>query len=252
MIHRNKIMQAGLRGAACLAVLLLSFLPAIGASAHSLDMYAQTQAIQITADGLQVDWKITPGPLLATTDWEQADQNQDGQVSPQEAQAWLAPFLSQWVISLDGKTFPNVQLQNIHWPASPDVFQSGEDPIEVHLVVHWPESLTGQHSVEIHNANQEAISMNWYSLTATGGISFTDPEQSNGRLDVNVNYGRAGEIGPSGGTVSLTTWDSGRPNLGGMTGALANMAGSLANSGNAQLPATTLSGPTAALARLVR
>jgi ABC-type nickel/cobalt efflux system permease component RcnA/Tol biopolymer transport system component len=215
-------------------------------------MYAQSQAIQISIDGLLIDWKITPGPMLAFAAWDQADQKHDGQIRPEEAQSWLMPFISQWVVSLDGQTITDVQIQDLHWPASPDVLQSGEDPIEIHLVVKWPGSLTGQHLVEIHNANQEAISLNWFSLAAAGGISFSNPAQTNGRLDMNVNFGGTSGAIPSAGTSTLTSWDSGRPNLSGMTGALANMAGTLANPGNTQQPATGLSGPTAALVGLVR
>src|SRR5271157_3608375 len=220
--------------------------------AHSLDMYAQSQSIQIKPDGLSVEWKITPGPMLAYSAWDQADQNQDGQISPQEARSWLAPFLSQWTISLDGQVISGVQVQDIHWPASADVLQSGEDPIIIHLMVEWPEGLTGRHALEIHNANQEAISLNSFSLTAAEGISFSSPAQTNGRLDITVNGGGAGGVSSSGGTTDLTSWDSGRPNLSGATGALTNMASNLAKPGNAGQPATSLSGPTAALAGLVR
>lgn len=237
---------------ASLTLALLLCLSGSRAGAHSLDMYAQSQSIQIGPDGLLGEWKITPGPMLAYSAWNQADQNQDGQISAQEARSWLAPFLSQWSLSLDDQTVPAVQIQDIHWPASADVLQSGEDPIVIHLSAQWPESLTGHHSVEIHNANQEAISLNSFSLTASGGISFSTPEQSNGRLDFTVNAGGESGTGSSGGTTALTSWDSGRPNLTGATGVLTSMASTLANPGNAQQPATSLSGPTAALAGLVR
>jgi hypothetical protein len=76
-----------LRRAAFIVVVLLCFLPATETSAHALDMYAQAQTIQITRDGLQVDWKITPGPMLASFYWEQTDQNQDGIISQEEARS---------------------------------------------------------------------------------------------------------------------------------------------------------------------
>ena len=91
-------------------------------------------------------------------------------------------------VSLDGQPVSDVQIQKIQWPASPDLLQSGEDPIEIQLAVKWPERLTGQHQITIHNANQEAISLNSYALTAAAGITFSSPAQSNGRLDMNVNF----------------------------------------------------------------
>ena len=99
MTQTHKRLIAGLRGVAFLVVVLLSFRPVTETNAHSLDMYAQAQTIQITRDGLQIDWTITPGPMLAAFDWGQTDQNQDGKISQEEARAWLAPFLSQLVIS---------------------------------------------------------------------------------------------------------------------------------------------------------
>jgi nickel/cobalt exporter len=252
MTHVDRILKITLKGTAVLVILIISAFPAFTASTHSLDMYAQTQTIQNTNNGLQVDWKITPGPLLASTDWEQADQNQDGMVSQEEARAWLEPFLSQWTVSLDSKIVHDIRVTDVHWPAASDAFQSGEDPIEIRLTVRWLETLVGQHTIEIHNANQEAISLNWYSVESKGGISFLTPSQSNGLLDLQVNYGGGTITGGGNKDSSLTSWDSGQPNLGGVTGALANLAGNLANSANAQLPTAGLTGPTAALARLVR
>ena len=96
-------LQANPRWIAVLVIILVFFLPTIRTRAHSLDMYAQAQTIQISRDGLQVDWKITPGPLLAESAWGQASQNQNGQISQPEAQTWLTPFFSQYVVSLDGQ-----------------------------------------------------------------------------------------------------------------------------------------------------
>ena len=148
--------RTGAIGLAILIVMLLALLPTSKTQAHSLDMYSQAQTIQFNKNGLQVDWKITPGPLLAESAWGHSSQNQNGQTS----QTWLEPFFSQYTVSLDGQQVTDVQIQEIHWPASPDLLQSGEDPIEIQMVFKWPEQLTGQYQVSIHNANQEAISLN--------------------------------------------------------------------------------------------
>jgi ABC-type nickel/cobalt efflux system permease component RcnA/Tol biopolymer transport system component len=228
--------------------LLLAFLPADKVQAHSLDMYAQTQTIDLTASGMEVDWKITPGPLLALGAWEQADQNHDGQISPQEARTWLMPFLTQWTLTMDGQPVGNIQVAGIHWPSSEDILQAGTDPIEIHLAIPWPQGVSGSHSLEIHNANQEAISLNWFSLAAAGGMSFSSPTQSNGRLAIRLNFGGSGT-----GNGALTSWDSGQPDLAGVTGAVSNLANNLSGSPAASpSAASTLSGPTAALVGLVR
>ena len=50
-------------------------------------MYLQNAAVTLAADGLTIDWKITPGPLLARVLWESADRNGDGVISPAEEHA---------------------------------------------------------------------------------------------------------------------------------------------------------------------
>ena len=231
--------------AAALLVLLF-YLPARTAEAHSLDMFAQTQEIDLSSQGLQVDWKITPGPMLALGVWDQADQDHDGLVSPQEAEAWLMPFLTQWSLTLDGQPVTNIQAAVIHWPAKVDALQSGSDSITIRLVVQWPQSLSGSHTLEIHNTNQEALSLNWFSLAAETGLSFTNPTQSNGQLDVALNFGAL----PSG---ALTSWNSGQPDLAGLTGTVSTLANNLSGSPAATTQGTTLlSGPTAALVGLVQ
>jgi len=57
----------------------------------------QEKALLFTADGLRVDWRITPAPLLAGVVWNAANGNNDGAVSPAEAQAWVKSYLLSWV-----------------------------------------------------------------------------------------------------------------------------------------------------------
>ena len=148
-----------------------------------------------------------------------------------------------------GNRLSDIEIQEIQWPASPDLLQSGEDPIEIQLVVKWPERLTGQHQVTIHNANQEAISLNSYALTAASRYHLFQP----GAVERPPGYECELFGGmPAAEAGSLTSWESGQPELSGVTDTLAGMAGNLAKPGNTQPAATSLSGPTAALAGLVR
>ena len=71
--HTFKGLPFLLRGTALFLILLLVFYPTLVASARPIDMYAQTQSILIGSDGIQIDWKITPGPLLADAIWSAAD-----------------------------------------------------------------------------------------------------------------------------------------------------------------------------------
>jgi len=99
------------RGAAFLLILISIFQPTLKAWAHPIDMYAQTQAITISTDEIQIVWKITPGPLLADAIWSAADQDKNGSISTQETQAWTAAWLSSLSVSFDNQNIGYTQNQ---------------------------------------------------------------------------------------------------------------------------------------------
>jgi len=55
------------------------------AAAHPADVYAHTIHVTFSQTGLQIKWDIKPGPMLTSYLWYEADANQDGTLSPQEA-----------------------------------------------------------------------------------------------------------------------------------------------------------------------
>ncbi len=223
---------------------LFFVLPSGTASAHPADMYAQEQSVQITRVGLQIDWKITPGPMLAGTLWDDVDQMHNGIVTQAEAQAWIAPYLLQWVIQLDGHPL-TIQLKNIRWPDTLDALQAGGQPIEVQMQADWPAgNFTGKNLLELHNTFQEPISLNWYSIKSDPGYSFDEPNQTNGLLLLNLAF--------SGPPSGLTDWESGKPSLPGISGVMTNLAANLANSASGQVQNSNQANPSAALVGLIR
>lgn len=249
---RRKILdrQAGVfKGMAVLLIMLSCLIPDTRAYAHAPDMYGQTQNIQITADGMQIEWKIAPGPLLADAIWNAADQNQDGSVSPDEAQAWVAPFLDGLSFSFDSAPLKLNQTQEVHWPASVNILRTGEDSIDVSLSSTWPAGLTGKHSLEIHNSHLEANSLNWFSLTAEAGLSFDSPVQDNGKLQLAINFPNpASTVTPTADSNSLTSWNSGVPNLpAGFTQNISQLAVNLAGSTSGAQPQQPISGGISAV-----
>jgi nickel/cobalt exporter len=217
-----------LRWAVFLTIFLALACPREAVLAHPVDMYAQEQLITLTQDGISIQWKITPGPLLADSVWAAVDADRNDVISPPEAQAWLAPFLAQLSLTLDGQALiPNVG--QIHWPAAIGVFRTGEDAIQIQLDAQWPAKTNGVRHLQIHNAYLEANSLNWFSLTAKG-LSFTTPAQNNGQLTFDLSP-----------TAPLTSWNSGQPDLAGMA---LNFANQDASSGG--------SAATSALVGLVR
>jgi nickel/cobalt exporter len=237
-----------LRGTALFLILLLVFYPTLVASAHPIDMYAQTQSMLIGSDGIQIDWKITPGPLLADAIWSAADQNQDGSISSREVQAWTAPWLSGETVLFDNQPIAYTQTQDIRWPATVDVMRTGEDSIEMHLLVKLPAGLSGKHSVVIHNSHLELNSLNWFSVTGQQGMVFDQPAQNNGLLGFDIYFSASSNAGAS----TLTSWNSGTPNLPSFTNAVSQMAGTLSSSNPSSQLAGSPTMVTSALTGLVK
>ncbi len=237
-----------LRGTALFLILLSLFDPTLVVSAHPIDMYAQTQSILIGPDGIQIDWKITPGPLLADAIWSAADQNQDGSISPQEVQAWTAPWLSGETVLFDNQPIAVTQTQDIHWPATVDVMRTGEDSIEMHLLVKLPAGLNGKHSVVIHNSHLELNSLNWFSVASQQSMMFDQPAQNNGLIGFDIYFPNSSTTG----TSTLTFWNSGTPNLPSFTNAVSQMAGNLSNSNSSPQLAGSPTMVTSALIGLVK
>ncbi len=215
-------------------------------------MYAQSESILLNGNGVEVDWKIAPGPVLADAVWQTTDQDKNGSISPSEAQAWVSPFISGWSISLDGQVSHGYQVQSIHWPATVDALRAGEDSIEIILLFKWPANLTGGHSLEIHNSHLEANSLNWFGLSGEQGLSFDQPAQNNGVLDATIHFPDASGSIPGNAASALTSWNSGTPNLPGFTDTISRAAVNLVNPAQPQASTGGSSAVTSALTGLVK
>ena len=178
-------------------MLILALLPQNIVRAHPVDMYAQEQAITLTAQNISIVWKITPGPLLADSVWAAADADHNGAISPPEARAWVAPFLAELSATLNGQSLV-LRVDQLHWPTAIDRFRTGEDAIQLQLSAPWPAKIAGAR-LQIHNAHLEDNSLNWFSLT---GLPFAAPTQNNGLLVVDFSDKSV-----------LTSWNSGQPDL---------------------------------------
>ena len=250
--RNNPRLRPPFRWAALFLIFLWFLLPARSASAHPADMYAQSQSILINETGLQIQWKIAPGPFLADAVWGATDQDQNGSISTTEAQAWVSPFLSGLSVALDGQPLGQYQVQSIHWPSSVDALRAGDDAIEVDLLFSWPGKLTGQYALQVHNSHLKSNSLNWFGLTGEQGFSFDQPSQSNGLLDTRLHFpDDAGPV-PSSGAAALTSWNSGTPNLPGFTDTVSQAAVSLANAAQPQGSSGGASAITSALTGLVK
>jgi len=236
-----------------LLILAVLALPRQIVRADPPDMYTQNQSVQLEADGLHIDWKILPGPVIADATWQAADLDHNNSISPQEAQAWVAPYIAEFSVVMDGQPLKH-EAPSIHWPATVDVLRTGEDSIEINLLFKWPASIVGKHALEIHNAHIESNSLNWFSVTGQSNLSFDQPGQNNGQLQFNIYFPDSSNTIATP-TALLTSWNSGTPNLPGFTNTITNMAVNLANPSQSSTTQTQTSNTnvvTSALIGLVK
>lgn len=221
-------------------------------SAHPADMYAQDQSILFTEAGFQITWEITPGPLLAYTLWQQADQDLDRKISSTEAAMWGKTMLSHWEISIDSRPMAGLVPSQVIWPEDLSEMQASGQPIQILFEGSWPGAKTDRLHLDIHNTFEETISLNWFSVSSATGLTFQLPRQDNGALSLELFFPSASQTGAGSAQTALTSWESGRPNLTGLSGAVTNFAASLANPSSDGQPGTPIAQVTEALTGLVR
>ncbi len=185
-----------------LLFLLLFWLRPPVAVAHPADMYTQTYTLRLTPTAVSLTYTLSPGPLLAASTWYEADDNGDNAVSAEEAALWLAPLLANWQ-SASGGVALNWQLTAVAWPASLREFELGDAVITAELCADFPPVVP---DFSFYNPYAEAISINWFYVYGTEGVSFVRPQQENGRLTLMLSL-------PDQNPLPLRYWDSGTPAL---------------------------------------
>ena len=151
-------------------------------------------------------------------------------------------------VLFDNQPIAYTQTQDIHWPTTVDVMRTGEDSIEMHLLVKFPAGMSGKHAVVIHNSHLELNSLNWFSVATQQSVTFDQPAQNNGILGFDIYFPGSSATG----TSALTSWNSGTPNLPSFTNAVSQMAGNLSNSNPSPQLAGSPTMVTSALTGLVK
>lgn len=172
------------------------------AVAHPADMYTQTYTLRLTPTAVSLTYTLSPGPLLAASTWYEADDNGDDAVSAEEAAVWLAPLLANWQ-SASGGVALNWQLTAVTWPASLREFELGDAVITAELRADFPPTVP---DFSFYNPYAEALSINWFYVYGTEGVTFARPQQENGRLTLTLSLSDQNPL-------PLRYWDSGTPAL---------------------------------------
>ena len=116
-----------------------------------MDEYLHTLTLDIFADHLQLEWRITTGPLLANAVWFEADLNIDGEISATEARAYVAAR----VLSLETIAGEDARIEweiaEIFWPAEKTALELGEEEIIFLLTAPMPDGLKQPFQLQIRN-----------------------------------------------------------------------------------------------------
>ena len=188
-------------------VVCLILISSASTLAHPADQYFQKHTVTLTPDTIHVEWSINPGPLLAGWVWNEADENADQAISEAEARTWIDARLPYVSLSIN-ETPVAWQIQSIDWPASSDIFQSGDHPILVQLQLDWT-ATTEPSRLQLNNQVEEAASIMWFYVQSEDGAAFYKPTQQSGQLSLDYVLSTADQADPT----LQTTWDTGTPTL---------------------------------------
>lgn len=189
-----------------LLIFLLS--PATNAAAHPADVYAHTIHVTFSQTALQIKWEIKPGPMLTSYLWYEADADQDGTLSPQEADEWGCARATLMNATLDDTPLP-LLIESVQMPADLQKFQAGEEFITFTLSAELPQG-TGTQHLALTNGMEAKTSINWFYLSAIEDTAFLFPVQKNNSIAIDFVDNRALVIDPN---SLLTAWNSGAPSL---------------------------------------
>lgn len=172
--------------------------------AHPADVYTHNIHINIAADDLSIKWEIKPGPLLVQALWFDADKDQDGLVSAEEANEWAASRISKLTVLLGSQKL-SMNVDEVKFPATIDSFQAGLEFITITLFTPLDISVD-PYRLSLQNGVEEQKSLNWYYINAEDDIQFEAPKQNNSRITL--------QVFPSSTQPDLlTAWDSSMPSI---------------------------------------
>jgi nickel/cobalt exporter len=172
--------------------------------AHPADVYTHNIHINIAEESLSIKWEIKPGPLLIQALWFDADKDQDGLVSAQEANEWAASRISKLTVLLGSQKL-SMNVDEVKFPETIDSFQAGLEFITITLSAPLDVSID-PYRLSLQNTVEEQKSLNWYYINTEGDIKFEAPKQNNSKITF--------QIFPSSTQPDLlTAWDSSMPSI---------------------------------------
>lgn len=146
----------------CPAILLACRVALVGmvcgtAAAHRLDEILQASFIDIRPDAIRIELNLTPGVSSFPAVRSLLDVNQDGQVSPSEAEAYADLVRSQLSLWLDERA---LTLRATQWDV-PNLseLQDGTGILRFEMMTTFPTMGAGAHEIRFANHHLAASSV---------------------------------------------------------------------------------------------
>jgi hypothetical protein len=140
-----------------LAVLCTAMLAyASAADAHTLDEYVQALRVEVGRARLLVYLDLTPGTNIAAHVLQRIDHNDDGVLSPTEAEAYARSVIADLAITLDGHDVA-LSLVRAETPAAEEL-RDGQGTIRIETSTRAATS-SGRHRLIIHNGHLPSVSV---------------------------------------------------------------------------------------------
>jgi hypothetical protein len=161
-----------------------------GAAAHRLDEYLQATLIGVTRDSVEVEINLTPGVAVLPVVMAAIDRNRDGQISPEEEQAYASAVLHDLELQVDGRTEP-LRLIESHFP-SLEAMREGLGPIRLNLRAD-----RSGHELRFENHHLPQVSVYLVNCLASQdkGLLVGKPERDEDQRSIRFAYSFADKPG---------------------------------------------------------
>lgn len=165
------------------AVALLTLVLPGGAAAHRLDEYLQATLIGVTRNSVGIELNLTPGVAVLPVVMAEIDRNRDGQISPNEEQAYAAEVVRDLELDMDGRAVP-LRLVESHFP-SVDAMREGLGIIRLNLRAD-----AAGHELRFENHHLPQVSVYLVNCLASQDKSlvFGKPERDEAQRSIRFAY----------------------------------------------------------------
>ena len=180
---------------------LLGSLAPPAALAHPIDEFYEVTYINVAPQRVTLKIELYPGVLVAPQLLAMLDPNQDDLITPAEAQAYVARFMSDLTFKVDGQARP-LQAANLDFPEVLAI-RAGQAIIRFDLSANLPAGFKGNHRLFYQNNHLPEVGVYVVNTLAETPeqVQFTaqdrDVLQTSLQLDYTVSPAGAIEAGPT-------------------------------------------------------